>query len=79
MGENLVAGILQRIEKMASVNKDTNVNILTSVNKTNTLLSKEIGSELRKQTSLLENILGSLSPASVTILINKNDSLLASL
>ena len=54
MGENLVAGILKNIETLATVNANQNVSILTGINKTNTILSKEIGKELTKQTKLLQ-------------------------
>tara|TARA_R110000772_G_scaffold57747_8_gene130705 strand:- start:7846 stop:10374 length:2529 start_codon:yes stop_codon:yes gene_type:complete len=56
MGENLVAGILKNIETLATVNANQNVSILTGINKTNTILSKEIGKELTKQTKLLQEI-----------------------
>jgi len=56
MGENLVAGILKNIERLANVNIQQNVAILTSIKKTNLILSREIGKELQKQTKLLQSI-----------------------
>ena len=61
MGENLVAGILKNIEKLASINVNQNVSILTSINKTNILLSEQIGKELRKQTNILQTIATALT------------------
>jgi hypothetical protein len=57
MGTDLVAGILKSIENLTNINTQTNINILTSINKTNTILTDEINSELKKQTTLLESIL----------------------
>ena len=56
MGENLVAGILKNIETLATVNANQNISILTGINKTNTLLSDQIGKELTKQSKLLSEI-----------------------
>lgn len=61
MGENLVAGILKNIETLANVNYQQNISILTSIKKTNTILSKEIGKELQKQTKLLQSITEALT------------------
>ena len=60
MGENLVAGILKNIQTLSEVNANQNVSILTSINKTNTLISDQIGKELTKQTKLLESIIQAL-------------------
>jgi hypothetical protein len=61
MGDNLVGGILKNIENLANVNVQQNIAILTNIKKTNTILSQEIGTELKKQTKLLQSIAESLA------------------
>jgi hypothetical protein len=56
MNSNLITGILSKIEHLSAANLEVNNKILTSINKTNSILEKEIGTELRKQTKLLEAI-----------------------
>ena len=64
MGENLVAGILKNIEIMSNINLNHNIAIITSINKTNILLSDKIGKELALQSDLLKNIAQILTQSS---------------
>lgn len=56
MGGNLVSNILQKIEEYSAVNVQINAQILTATKKSNEILSKEIHTELKKQTSALTQL-----------------------
>lgn len=57
-------GILKKIETQIEFSNNLNINLITSVKKTNEILSKDVAKELRIHTGLLKGIIGVLSKSS---------------
>jgi hypothetical protein len=64
MSGNLAINILDKIATLAESNVQINAQILTATKKTNEILSKEIHSELKKQTGILTRLVDAIASKS---------------